>query len=102
LQQIVRVQDNAGTQLDRIVIRGGAGQFDIVRQILADGIGRPVFASAAAEPVLLGSANPGAVAAMSRQDAEHQPNKEASKPHDCRFITFCARQFGIPEPPLAR
>lgn len=109
LRQIIETQDKVGAQVDRIVISGGAGQSDIVRQILADGTGRPVLASDAAEPVLLGSAILGAVAAaqfpdmshamaaMSRSGAEYQPNKEASRLHDMRFATFCALQSALRE-----
>ncbi len=45
------------------MISGGAGQQDLVRQILADATGVPVVATASEEPVLLGSAILGAVAA---------------------------------------
>lgn len=107
LRQIIETQDEAGAQVDRIVISGGAGQLNIVRQILADAIGRPVLASDAAEPVLLGSAILGAVAAvqfpdmahamaaMSRPGAEYQPDRAAGKLHDMRFATFCALQSAL-------
>jgi D-ribulokinase len=49
--------------VDQIVISGGAGQHDFVRQILADASGKPVVAPNSDEPVLLGSAILGAVAA---------------------------------------
>ncbi|GGF74094.1 D-ribulokinase [Paracoccus acridae] len=109
LRQIIETQDKVGAHVDRIVISGGAGQLNIVRQILADGTGRPVLASDAAEPVLLGSAIIGAVAAahfpdmshamaaMSRPGAEYQPNMEANRLHDMRFVTFCALQSALRE-----
>jgi hypothetical protein len=46
-----------------IVISGGAGQLPLVRQLLADATGVAVAASRSAEPVLLGAAILGAVAA---------------------------------------
>lgn len=104
LRQIIEAQDKAGAPVDRIVISGGAGQLDLVRQLLADGTGKPVLASEAAEPVLLGSAILGAVASgnfadmpqamavMSRPGAEYQPDHAASRVHDMRFATFCALQ----------
>jgi len=45
------------------VISGGAGQSPMIRQLLADSTGKPVLASEAQEPVLLGAATLGAVAA---------------------------------------
>jgi ribulose kinase len=44
------------------MISGGAGQQDLVRQLLADSAGRSVVATTSEEPVLLGSAILGAVA----------------------------------------
>ncbi len=104
LRQIIETQDKAGAPVQRIVISGGAGQLDLVRQILADGTRKPVLSSEAAEPVLLGSAIIGAVAAghypdmaqamsaMSRPAAEYQPNPKAAAIHDARFATFGALQ----------
>ncbi|WP_411705807.1 FGGY-family carbohydrate kinase [Edaphovirga cremea] len=63
LKQIIETQANAGANVERIVISGGAGQHDFVRQLLADACGKPVVASTSEEPVLLGSAILGAVAA---------------------------------------
>lgn len=107
LRQIIEAQDTNGAPIERIVISGGAGQLDLVRQILADGTGRPVIASAAAEPVLLGSAILGAVAsgrfagmaqamaAMSRPGAEYLPQAALAGVHDARFATFCALQSAL-------
>lgn len=104
LRQIIDTQDKAGAPVDRVVISGGAGQLDLVRHLLADGTGKPVLASEAAEPVLLGSAILGAVASdkfadmpqamavMSRPGAEYQPDPAAGRVHDMRFATFCALQ----------
>lgn len=63
LRQIIETQQKAGAPVSRVVISGGAGQSDLVRQILADASGKPVVSPLAAEPVLLGSAILGATAA---------------------------------------
>jgi D-ribulokinase len=62
LRQIIEVQAAHGAPVKRLMISGGAGQHDLVRQILADATGLPVVAPRAPEPVLLGSAILGAVA----------------------------------------
>ncbi|WP_434710401.1 FGGY-family carbohydrate kinase [Rhizobium sp. YTUHZ045] len=62
LRQIIETQAEAGVTVDNIVISGGAGQHDFVRQVLADASGKPVVATKAEEPVLLGAAILGAVA----------------------------------------
>ena len=107
LRQIIETQGKAGVQVDRIVISGGAGQLDLVRQLLADGTGKPVLSSEAAEPVLLGSAILGTVAAghfpgmveamaeMSRPDREYQPDSGAVVIHDARYATFQALQKAL-------
>ncbi|WP_159965183.1 FGGY-family carbohydrate kinase, partial [Caballeronia terrestris] len=63
LRQIIEVQAVAGAPIDRVVISGGAGRLDLVRQLLADTTGKPVLATQADEPVLLGAAILGGVAA---------------------------------------
>jgi FGGY-family pentulose kinase len=63
LRQIVQSQDEAGAKIERIVISGGAGRSDMVRQLLADATGIEIAAPAAEEPVLLGAAILGSVAA---------------------------------------
>ena len=107
LRQIIETQDKAGAPVDRVVISGGAGQLDLVRQLLADGSGKPVLSSTAPEPVLLGSAILGAVAAgrfasmpegmaaMSRAGGEYQPDADAAALHDARYRTFCALQSAL-------
>jgi D-ribulokinase len=62
LRQIIETQAEAGAHIKQVVISGGAGQHDLVRQLLADACGKPVVATKAEEPVLLGSAILGAVA----------------------------------------
>ncbi len=56
LRQIIETQALAGAHVERVVISGGAGQSDLVRQVLADACGKPVVATRSDEPVLLGSA----------------------------------------------
>ncbi|UNK58626.1 FGGY-family carbohydrate kinase [Pseudoxanthomonas daejeonensis] len=63
LRQIIETQAKAGASVERIVISGGAGQSRLIRQLLADAVGKPLMAPQAAEPVLLGAATLGAVAA---------------------------------------
>jgi len=62
LRQIIDAQEAAGAQVDKIVISGGAGQLDLVRQLVADAAGKPVLATRSEEPVLLGAAILGSVA----------------------------------------
>jgi len=62
LRQIIDTQADAGVTVENIVISGGAGQHGFVRQLLADASGKPVMATTAEEPVLLGAAILGAVA----------------------------------------
>ncbi|MVA37432.1 FGGY-family carbohydrate kinase [Agrobacterium vitis] len=62
LRQIIETQAASGAFIERVVISGGAGESDLVRQVLADACGKPVMAPGMAEPVLLGSAILGAVA----------------------------------------
>nr|WP_299497081.1 FGGY-family carbohydrate kinase [uncultured Rhizobium sp.] len=69
LRQIIETQDKAGAHVERVVVSGGAGQHDLVRQILADACGKPVVATHSQEPVLLGSAILGAVASAAFPDA---------------------------------
>lgn len=68
LRQIIETQAEAGASIERVVISGGAGASPLVRQILADACGKPVIATVAKEPVLLGSAILGSVAAGVFQD----------------------------------
>ncbi|MBW7922361.1 MAG: FGGY-family carbohydrate kinase [Rubellimicrobium sp.] len=62
LRQILQAQAEAGAPVEKIVISGGAGESPLVRQVLADTTGRPVLATTAEEPVLLGAAILGAMA----------------------------------------
>lgn len=105
LRQILDVQARHGAPVRRIVISGGAGQDDLVRQLLADITGLTVVVTEAAEPVLLGAAILGAMAAerfestrvamsqMTRTQRIFEPAGEAiSAVHQRRFNTFEALQ----------
>src|SRR5471032_859853 len=63
LRQIIEAQAAAGAGIDSIMISGGAGRPDLVRQLLAGATGKPVLAIDAEERVLLGAAMLGSVAA---------------------------------------
>lgn len=68
LRQVIKAQTDAGASVDRIVISGGAGHSALVRQLLADAAGVEIAGPATEEPVLLGSAMLGAVAANLHPD----------------------------------
>ncbi|CAM5324243.1 FGGY family carbohydrate kinase [Mycolicibacterium aubagnense] len=99
-RQIVGVQAAKGVLTDTIVVSGGAGQSPLVRQLLADTTGLVVAASTSPEPVLLGSAILGAVAAghfpdmasamdaMSELGETYQPNAAHAGWHANRFQAF--------------
>lgn len=101
LRQIIAAQQSAGIATGDIVISGGAGASELVRQLLADATGHAVMATRAAEPVLLGSAMlgavaaggfadlPSAMAAMSAPAARFVPAGGAiAAAHDARFAAF--------------
>jgi len=101
LRQIIDAQSQAGAPIDRVVISGGAGRSDLVRQLLADATGKQVLSAQAEEPVLLGSAMLGAVAgglfdsvqaampAMSSISTTYEPSTGAvGDLHDARFRAF--------------
>jgi FGGY-family pentulose kinase len=101
LRQIIETQAKSGAAVERVVISGGAGASPLVRQILADACGKPVVATAAEEPVLLGSAILGAVAAgsfpdmrrameaLARIDSIYHPATAAlAAMHESRFAAF--------------
>jgi D-ribulokinase len=99
-RQIVHAQREQGILLDTIVISGGAGQRPLVRQLLADTTGLTVAASTSAEPVMLGAAILGAVAAgrypdtvaamaaMSELGDLYMPQPRLEAWHDKRFRAF--------------
>ncbi|EPE96684.1 FGGY-family carbohydrate kinase [Rhizobium grahamii] len=75
LRQIIDAQADAGVKCENVVISGGAGQQDFVRQLLADACGKPVVATKAEEPVLLGAAIIGAVAGGCFADVREAMNR---------------------------
>lgn len=105
LRQIISAQAAAGAPVAQIVISGGAGRSDLIRQILADTTGLRVAAPAAEEPVLLGSAILGAVAgrvhadipqamqAMSRFAEIYTPQGgPVQQAHEARYALFTELQ----------
>lgn len=104
LRQILRAQGAAGLQTRTIVISGGAGESEFVRQLLSDACGCPIQQAATSQPVLLGSAILGAVAcgrfpnlqaamkAMSALGKIHYPAPETKTWHLGRFRVFEAFQ----------
>ncbi len=105
LRQIIEAQATAGAPIAQIVISGGAGRLDLVRQLLADATGKPVLASDAPEPVLLGAAMLGSVAGgvfddvgaamagMSRIGTRFAPKAGAiGATHRARFSAFMQLQ----------
>jgi D-ribulokinase len=101
LRQIIDAQAAAGAPIVRVVISGGAGRHDLVRQLLADATGKPVLATQAEEPVLLGAAMLGGVAGglfgdvqsamaeMSRISKSYEPGVGAiAAQHEARFRAF--------------
>jgi len=101
LRQIVEAQASAGAPIEQVVISGGAGRLDLVRQLLADATGKPVLATQAQEPVLLGAAMLGAVAgglfadvrtamaSMSRIGKRYAPAADRiAALHDRRYEAF--------------
>lgn len=105
LRQIIETQAEAGAPIDRVVISGGAGRLDLVRQLLADATGKPLLATRAEEPVLLGAAILGAVAAgqfdnvqsamkgMSQVKSRYQPVQGAlATLHEAHFRAFIKLQ----------
>jgi D-ribulokinase len=66
LADVVEAFGSHGVESDMMVISGGAGRSPLVRQIMADTTGLTVAVPETQEPVLLGAAMLGAVAAKSR------------------------------------
>ena len=101
LRQIVEAQAAAGAPIERIVISGGAGRSDMIRQLLADTTGVEIAAPATEEPVLLGSAILGSVAGAVHPDIQDAMERMSSFAvrylpqigptralHDARFKIF--------------
>jgi len=105
LRQIIEAQDAAGAPIERVMISGGAGHDDLVRQLLADTTGKPVLATRCEEPVMLGAAMLGAVAGgqfanvkaamttMSSVGRTYEPAAgEIAAVHEARFRAFTQLQ----------
>lgn len=100
LRQILDAQSSKGLHVKKIAISGGAGQDPLIRQLLADATKVEVVASACPEPVLLGSAMLGALAAgeyanleqamaqMSKFSDVYRPNESFSRQHQAKFEAF--------------
>lgn len=101
LRQILATQARAGAAVSAIAISGGAGRSALVRQMLADATGLPVAVPASEEPVLLGAAMLGRVAAGHAPDLETAMQAmsaigevftpaagETAAIHDARFAMF--------------
>lgn len=84
MAQIIAALERDGRRYDMAMVSGGAARSPLVRQIVADATGRTIGVPETPEPVLLGSAMLGAVAAghhdigsamaaMSRMGGEHRP-----------------------------
>ena len=106
LRQIIEAQAAAGAPIERVVISGGAGRRDLVRQLLADTTGKPVLATEAEEPVLLGAAILGSVAGglfgdvntamtrMSRISRTYEPStNDIAVRHERRYRAFTQLQL---------
>ena len=63
LRQIIGAKASVGAPIRQIAISGGAGRSTFIRQLLADATGVQIAVPATEEPVLLGAAILGAVAA---------------------------------------
>lgn len=105
LRQIVETQTAHGAPVRRIAISGGAGRHPLIRQLLADATGLPVDVADCDEPVLLGAAMLGAVAAaaypdlrsamaaMSRVAQTFEPASSKQRAlHDARYHAFVTLQ----------
>ena len=105
LRQIIETQAAHGAPVRRIAISGGAGRHRLIRQLLADATGLPVDAAECDEPVLLGAAMLGAVAAsacpdlrsamgaMSRVAQTFEPARGKLRAlHDARYHAFVTLQ----------
>lgn len=105
LRQIIEAQGAKGVTTATIVVSGGAGQNPLIRQLLADTTQLPIAAPKTTEPVLLGSAMLGSVAAgfypdlgaamalMSAMGARYEPAQgELPQWHERRYQNFAMLQ----------
>ena len=80
LADIVRKLEASGYEFDSIVVSGGAARSALIRQIIADVCGKAVVLPETPEPVLLGSAMVGAVAAGAQTMASAMSSMSAIAP----------------------
>jgi D-ribulokinase len=80
LADIVRKLEASGYEFDSIVVSGGAARSALIRQIIADVCGKAVVLPETPEPVLLGSAMVGAVAAGTQTMASAMSSMSAIAP----------------------
>lgn len=100
LRQIISAQAAKGATVDRVVISGGAGRSDMIRQLLADATGCELAAPGTDEPVLLGSAILGALAAGLYPDTETAMERMTSfsaiyQPRTDDVRAYHDRRFGV-------
>lgn len=100
LRQILRAQSEKGASVDRVVLSGGAGKSDIVRQLLADAASVELSIPAADEPVLLGSAILGSVAAGVHGDIDKAMGEMSSfakvfRPQSGDVEAFHTKRFQV-------
>lgn len=103
-RRIFSALEDAGAGTSLIVISGGAAKSALVRQLLADATGMSVARPRVSEPVLLGAAMLGAVAAgrkssldaaradMVALDGIAHPAPGLSAFHDWKFSAYCRLQ----------
>ena len=103
-RQILAALGEKGVAIDTVVVSGGAAQSPLVRQILADATGVRVAATVSEEPVLLGAAILGALAAGAFPDAAtamhqmseigqtYEPDSRLANWHQRRMEAFSALQ----------
>jgi len=94
--EIVDVLERDGATFEMIVVSGGAARSPLVRQIIADATGKIVGAPRTSEPVLLGAAMLGAVAAGRHTMASAMPAMSAvadlARPWRGEIADFHARK----------
>ena len=101
LRQIMQTQESHGVSPKAIVVSGGAGESETVKQMLADSCGYPILSTMSAEPVLLGAAMLGtvassayksvdlAMASMARVERRVDPAKDdIAHIHSARYQAF--------------
>lgn len=103
-RRIFSALEQAGASTSLIVISGGAAKSALVRQLLADATGLPVARTRVSEPVLLGAAILGAVAAgrkssldaaradMVSLDGIVRPAPGMASFHDWKYSACCRLQ----------